>query len=119
MLARIARIARTFAGHVAVARKAQTEIEVSPVYNGETRIINVTRNAVDANGKVVLDENGKAIRETVEVEVMVSVASRYAKATRNRRNAAKRVRDAERKFALLASEMPVADVVAALRKANS
>jgi hypothetical protein len=118
MLARIARIARTFAGHVAVARNAQTEIEASPVYNGETRVINVTRKVVDENGKAVLDENGKAKRETMEVEVMVSVASRYAKATRNRRNAARRVRDAERKFALMASEMPVADVVAAIRKAS-
>jgi hypothetical protein len=119
MLARFARIARTFAGHVAVARNLQTEIEAYPVYSGETRVINLSCIAVDENGKVVLDENGKPKRETMEVEVAVSVASRYAKATRTRRNAARRVRDAERKFALVASEMEPAKVVAELRKVYS
>lgn len=119
MLAPIARSIRTLSAHVAAARNVQTEIEFSPVYNGETRLINVSRKVTDENGKAVLDENGKAKRETVAVEVALTVAARYAKATRNRRNAARRVREAERKFALLASEMSPADVVAALRKASN
>jgi len=116
MLARIARTIATLRQHVAVARNVQTEVEAYPVYAGEVRIINVSRKVTDENGKTVLDENGVAKRETVPVEVAVTVASRYGKATRNRRNAARRIREAERKFALVASEMPVADVVAELRK---
>jgi hypothetical protein len=119
MLAPIARSLRAAHTLVATARNAQSEIESFPVYGGETRIVKVTRNVVDAANKAVLDENGKTQRETVEVTVAVSVAARYAKATRNRRNAARRVRETERKFALVASTMSVDKVVAAIRKANS
>ena len=119
MLASIARSLRAANALVATARNAQSEIEAYPVYTGETRMIKVSRRVVDANNKAILDENGKIQRETVEVEVMVSVAARYAKATRNRRNAARRVRETERKFALMASTMSADKVVAAIRKADA
>ena len=116
MLVRIARSISAARAQVSAARSMQTEIELSPVYGGETRSINVTRVVLDENGKPARDENGKLVQTTVKTEIPYTVAARYAKATRARRNAARRVAAAERRFALVAAELPVEKVVKQLRK---
>jgi hypothetical protein len=106
------------------ARAEMSRIEYSPRWNGEMRTIKVSKPVVDASGKAVRDfttdpekyPKGKVVRESVTLEVPVSVSAQYRRATKNRQNAARRVARAEARFALLCNEMDVTDVKDALRK---
>jgi hypothetical protein len=99
-------------------------IELSPVWNGEMRTINVSKPVLDSDGKAMRDftadpakyPKGKVVRESVPVEVPVSVSAQYRLATKNRRNAARRVARANARFALLSNEMDATEVKNALRK---
>lgn len=101
---------------LASALCATVAIELSPIADGEVRIINASRPVIGENGKPLREEptaefpKGKVVREVFPVEVAVSRSSQYRKAVKNRRAAARRVRMAERKFSLVASSLPAETV---------
>jgi hypothetical protein len=99
------------------ARAEMSRIEYSPRWNGEMRTIKVAKPVLDESGKALRDlATNKVVRESVAVEVPVSVQAQYRRAVKNRQNAARRVARAEARFALLCNEMDVTDVKDALRK---
>jgi len=99
------------------ARGELTRIESAPAWNGEMRTIKVAKPVLDESGKALRDlATNKVVRESVAVEVPVSVQSQYRRAVKNRQNAARRVARAEARFALLCNEMDIDGVKDALRK---
>lgn len=112
MLARTRAVLTSATFALVSARHEVATIEASPIADGETRTIKLTLPLRDAEtGKLMREEptpefpKGKVMRETVEREVAVSRSSQYRKAVKNRRNAARRVMMAERKFSRIALAM--------------